>query len=88
MTMPVYLSNAEYSHPPEEGPSLPVEGWFIPSIEMMKNKDQQGNQNQQPEHEDVLLQKQGNSWRNPLGVTQAIGFNSLRIPPPQNCKLQ
>ena len=26
MTMPVYLSNAEYSHPPEEGPSLPVEG--------------------------------------------------------------
>ena len=28
MTMPVFLSDVEYSHPPEEGPSLPVEGWL------------------------------------------------------------
>ena len=28
MTMPVYLSDAEYSHPPKEGPSPPVEGWL------------------------------------------------------------
>ena len=28
MTMPVYLSDAEYSHPPEEGPLPPVEGWL------------------------------------------------------------
>ena len=26
MTMPVYLSDMEYSHPPEEAPSSPVEG--------------------------------------------------------------
>ena len=24
----VYLSDAECSHPPKEGPSLPVEGWL------------------------------------------------------------
>ena len=28
MTMPVCLSDAEYSHPPEEGPSPPIEGWL------------------------------------------------------------
>ena len=28
MTMPVYLPDAEYSHPPEEGPFLPIEGWL------------------------------------------------------------
>ena len=28
MTIPVYFSDAEYSHPPEEGPLLPVEGWL------------------------------------------------------------
>ena len=28
MTMPVYLPDVEYSHPPEEGPSPPVEGWL------------------------------------------------------------
>ena len=27
-TTPVYLSDAEYSHPPQEGPSPPVEGWL------------------------------------------------------------
>ena len=26
--MPVYLPDAEYSQPPEEGPSPPVEGWL------------------------------------------------------------
>ena len=24
----VYLSDVEYSYPPKEGPSLPVEGWL------------------------------------------------------------
>ena len=28
MTMPVYLSDVEYSHPPEEGPLPPVERWL------------------------------------------------------------
>ena len=37
-TIPVYLSYAEYSHPPEEGPSPPVEGWFIPSMEDDENE--------------------------------------------------
>ena len=27
-TTPVYLSDMEYSHPPEEGPLPPVEGWL------------------------------------------------------------
>ena len=29
----VYLPDAEYSHPHKEGPSPPIEGGFIPSIE-------------------------------------------------------
>ena len=28
MTMPVYLPDMEYSHPPEEGPLSPIEGWL------------------------------------------------------------
>ena len=28
MTMPVSLPDAEYFHPPEEGPSLPIGGWL------------------------------------------------------------
>ena len=28
MMMSVCLPDAEYSHPPEEGPSLPIEGWL------------------------------------------------------------
>ena len=27
-TTPAYLSDMEYSHPPVEGPLLPVEGWL------------------------------------------------------------
>ena len=28
MTMPVYLSDVQYSHPPKEGPLPPLEGWL------------------------------------------------------------
>ena len=28
VTLPVYPPDVEYSHPPEEGPLLPVEGWL------------------------------------------------------------
>ena len=38
MTMPVYLSDVEYSHPPEDGPSPLVQGGFIPSIEDNKKQ--------------------------------------------------
>ena len=39
MTTAVYLSDAECSHPLKEGPSLPVEGGFIPSIRNDEDKN-------------------------------------------------
>ena len=41
----VYLSDAECSYPPKEGPLPPVEGWH--------HTLKRSNQNQQPVHEDV-----------------------------------
>ena len=45
----VYLSDAECFNPPEEESLPPVEGWL--------HSLQGRNQNQLPEHEDVLFQK-------------------------------
>ena len=38
---------------------------LYPPLKTMKNENEQGNWNQQPEHEDVFLYKNGGSWRNP-----------------------
>ena len=43
----VYFYDVECSHPPKEGPSLPVEGWH--------HTLKRSNQNQQPAHEDMLF---------------------------------
>ena len=61
---------------------------LYPPLEIMKNENEQGNQNQQPDHEDVVPYKKGANWRNPLSVAWATGLNSLRIPSPQVSKLQ
>ena len=45
MTTPVYLLDAECSHPLKEGPSPPVEGWLHTSIRNDKCKTLKGNQN-------------------------------------------
>ena len=82
-------SDAECSHPPEEGPLPPVEGWLYTLHQkwwkMKMNKE--ARIDSQSTGMCSLINK-GDSWRNPLSVTQATGLNSLRIPSPQNSKLQ
>ena len=53
-TIYIYLPDVKYSHPHEEGPSLPIEVASYPPLKTTKNQNQLRNQNQQPEHEDVL----------------------------------
>ena len=60
---------------------------LYPPSKMMKNENEQGNQNQQPEHDDVLPYKKGGQLEEPLSVIWATGLNSPRIPPPQNSAL-
>ena len=39
MTTSVYLSDVECSHPPKEGPSMPVEGWLHTSVRNDEDKN-------------------------------------------------
>ena len=62
----VYLPDAEYSHPCEEGPLLPIEGWLhtLIATESMTTTKTRVDSNQtvttqQPEHEGMLIERGG-----------------------------
>ena len=83
MTMLVYLSDAEYSHPPEEGSLPPVEGWLHTlHWRWAKTKTSQETRIDSQSMRMCSLKKKGGSKINPLGVTQAMALNSLWISPP------
>ena len=74
--MSVCLPDAEYSHPPEEGPSLPIEGW----LHTLHPKEEKPKLAKKPESTagaqgHAPQMKKGGQLDNPQGDTQFTGLN-------------
>ena len=82
-TTSVYLPDGEYSHPPEEGPLLPLEGWFH-TLHLIGKKTKLA---KKPE---LTAGAWGHTpqMKNPWGITQFTGLNRPQKLPLQKAELQ
>ena len=84
----IFLLDAEYSHPQEEGPSLPEEGGFIPSIEDGEKLELTKNTKPIAKARGHACQKIGGWCDNPQGITWVTRLNSPQIITPTIFELQ
>ena len=84
----VCLPNAKYSHPPEEGPSLPIEGWL--KTLYPKGRKTKFSQETRIDSQSMRMcssNKRGGELDNPQGITQFAGLDRPQKLPPQNAGL-